>query len=110
MAGISVFTSTTAASNAASFKALTTTVAAFGTPEALASLAIPAGNSLVVLADKTNTGILYVADSAANAADPTKRISLNAGESASFMVANRSSVWIDSSVASQKALSIVESA
>lgn len=112
MAIVSLFPSSVTATtpSAASFKALLTTVTAFGTPQQLTALVIPDGFTLSITADRANTGLLYVADSSANAALTTARIELKAGESAAFAVTNRSAIWIDSSIASQKALAVVESA
>src|SRR3990167_10343640 len=85
--------------NAASFKVLTTTVTTFGTPQQLTALAIPNGKMLSITADRANTGLLFVADSSANALLATARLELKAGESTSLLVTNRSAVWIDSSIA-----------
>jgi hypothetical protein len=112
MAVVTLFPSSvsfTPSANSASFKSLVTTIAAFGTPEQLTALAIPAGVALSVTADKSNTGLIYVADSSANALDATKRIELRPGESTALYVSNRNAVWVDSSIASQKVLSVVES-
>ena len=73
------------------------TVAAAGTPEQLASLAVPDGLNLVVRARSVNTDVVYVANSSANASG-THRITLNSGDAVLLRVTNANILWIDAAV------------
>mgnify|MGYP001569414294 CR=1 FL=1 len=68
-----------------------------GTPVNLSDRPILDGISLTIRARPTNTGVIYVATSSANASG-THRTTLNAAQSMSLCITNDNLVWIDSSV------------
>jgi hypothetical protein len=111
MASINTFPtsiSSTPAANAPGFAVFVTAGITVGIPVQLPSLSIASGNDLAVMADKANTGYLFVADTSPNTADATKRFALRAGESIGLRVGNRNAVWLDTDVNGSKAVTTVE--
>ena len=96
--------------NATTFTAQVTNIPTAGTPVNLPSIVVPDGRALVVASDLNNDvkKLVYVADSALNAADPTKRITLAPGNSTKLFVTNANSVWVDTNLSGQKVIAIVE--
>lgn len=84
--------------NQPSFRIEVINVPAAGTPVQLPDISIP-DNIDVVIKAKTNNGNkrIYLANSSANCADPTKRIELRAGESIGLAIVNSNLIYIDAS-------------
>lgn len=95
--------------NQSQFRVEIVNVPLSGTPVQLADIPIPDGVD-VVLKAKTNNGAkrIYVANSALNCADPTKRMELRAGESIGLAVINANLIFIDSSANNAAVELIVE--
>ena len=75
------------------------TVTAAGTAEQMPAVVIPNGFKVVIRPLNTNTGLIYLGNSKANAeAAAAARIELDFGESASFYVTNLNLIWIDAEV------------
>lgn len=73
-----------------------------GTPEQLASQAIPAGLEVVVKAKTANTGTITLGNSSANALNSgTACAKLPAGASISFQIQNTDQIWIDATVSGE---------
>ena len=96
--------------NATTFTVSQETVVTAGTPVNAAALSIPTDFALAIQNSPTNTAsmIIYVANSSANALDPTKRIQLSRSQSISLKVDNASDIWLNSSANGGKVLLLVE--
>ncbi len=95
--------------NQPTFRAEVVTVSTTGTPVQLPAIAVPDTVTLAVRAKATN-GVkrIFVANSAANVADPTKRAELRAGEGLELAITDASLVWIDASANGAQVEVIVE--
>ena len=69
-----------------------------GTAIQLPYVEIPRGCEIVIKALATNTGVIYVGNSKANAEDHTMSFPLTAGESIEYKIQNLNEKWIDSAV------------
>lgn len=74
------------------------TVAAAGTAEVMPTQVIPNGFKVVIRPLNSNTGLIFIGNSKANAELATARVELDFGESASFYVTNLNLLWIDAEV------------
>jgi len=83
--------------NLTSFIIQTLNVTTAGTPVQLPDIPVPDGVELVIRAKYSNgrNGIIYLANSSVNTADPNKRTELRMGESIGLLVQNANLVWID---------------
>lgn len=78
------------------FKAKVVVVPIAGTPVQLPSIPVPNGSTLVIRACKDNhKKKIYLANSAANTADPGNRITLSKGEAFGLSVNNANIIWVD---------------
>ncbi len=84
--------------NRGAFSTARKNVTTAGTAVNLASLVVPQGFALVIKGRPTNTGFIWVGNSAANAQDHTVAYPLDAGEPIRLYVNNANLVWIDSDV------------
>lgn len=77
------------------------TVTASGTAEVMPTLGIPDGQKVTIRPLNSNTGLIYLGDTKADAEDTAKRCELDVGESISLMVTNLSLIWIDAAVSGE---------
>ena len=79
-----------------------TTVTTSGTPVQLAANTIPEGFSFTLKAIHTNTGLISIGNSSANALNTaTTNFRLQAGQSLEFQVFDTNAVWIDATVSGE---------
>lgn len=97
--------------NNTAFAVEVVTITTPGTPQQFPSLVVPDGRSLLIAAAVQNGGAreIFVANSALNVGDPTKRVELKPGNSITLHVDNADKVWVDVDGGSnQKVVAIVE--
>ena len=96
--------------NAKSFLTGQKNVATAGVAETVvaASTPIPEGYEVTVQAKEGNTGIIYLAESAAKAQDPTQAKTMKKTDSVTLRVDDLVKIWIDSSVDGEGVEYIVE--
>ena len=96
--------------NQTAFQVQTVTIVTAGTPVQGTSVAIPFTVPVAIWADPANgnNDIIYVANSAVNAALPANRIELRRGQSVSLNITNANLVWFDSNTSGAKVKLIVE--
>lgn len=88
--------------NTTTFEVRRITVAVSGTPVQGDTRPIPDGVAVVVRAAPTNTGVMTVGDSSANALNTAARSTrLQNGDSVSFQVTNLNAIWADATVAGE---------
>lgn len=96
------------APNSATFATGQKNVTAAGTGEQLGSQAIPNGFSVVIKAKTTNTGLIQVGNSKANAESASVSYRLSAGSFVTLFITNTNLVWIDATVSGEGVDWIVE--
>jgi hypothetical protein len=95
--------------NPAGFTAFRTAVTSSGTPVQMASNAVPDGVSIIVRALRTNTGIITVGNSSANALNTgTDNFQLQQGQSVSLQLDDTDLIWIDATVDGEAVETILE--
>ena len=94
--------------NRESFATGQVTVPVPGTAVQLPAQAIPDGFAVVIRAKDTNTGNVYLGNSAANAQDPTVAYILDVGEFVTLYITDLSAAFIDADVADEGIDWIVE--
>lgn len=77
------------------------TVTAAGTAEQMTALVIPNGFKAVIRPLNSNTGLIYLGSSKANAESASARIELDFGEEAAFAVTNLNLIWIDAEISGE---------
>jgi hypothetical protein len=87
--------------NRSSFTTFQKNVTTAGTGVNVTAQAVPNGFSVVVKAKKTNTGLIYVGSSKANAENHAVAFSLAANEDIKLQVTNTNLAWIDSDVSGE---------
>lgn len=100
----------TSVPNSGAFSVAQSTVTTAGTPVNAASLSVPADSGISIQNSPLNSSaaIIYIANSSANALDPTKRISLTRSQSIQLHITNANQLWFDSSVSGSKVMLLVE--
>ncbi len=79
----------------------TKTVAVPGTAEQCGALVAPAGKGIVFKAKDSNTDMVYLGNSKANAESSSVRFGLAAGQSLILIITNANLVWVDAVVAAE---------
>lgn len=86
-------------SNTPYIKAYTVTISSAGTPVQGTDYQVPAGAEVVIKAGRSNTGVVTVAESSANAVNSSSNnFDLTAGQAVSVQVQNTNQLWFDSTV------------
>lgn len=84
------------------FRTLQKVVAAAGTPEQLAALSTYTEDSVLIKAKKTNTGIISIASSSAEALiSNADGFTLDANEAIELDVDNLDEIWLDAEVSGE---------
>ena len=94
--------------NRAAFTTGQASVAAAGSPEQAPSVTIPEGFAISIKARPTNTGNVFLGNSAANVLLATVRYTLRPNEAVSLRITNLNLVWLDVAVGAEGISYIVE--
>ena len=81
--------------NATSFLFFSKAITAAGTPEQLTQYFIPSDLEVVIVARRSNSGNMYLADSSANALLTASRKVLIPGQSTTMQVDDTNKIWFD---------------
>lgn len=87
--------------NKGAFSSGEKTVAVIGTAEQLSAQAVPDGFAVVIKAKSTNTDVVHVANSKADAETDANAYRMTANEILTLFVSNLNEIWVDADVATE---------